>query len=195
MYNDIQSNLNSSNTDDSFTMDNSNSFFESLQNSSEISRNQIFRDFFLILPRNCMLCVLIRIASSRRFLWVDTIYNCGINDRKISPNHRHLHPDLAPWLTLSGSNYPCLEQFSMVSKMFEPLKFDCDKTYDNTCVTGKDSDQPVHPPSMARVLVYPSLDSPGAVEGTCDQRRLIRLRDLSLHLSHKSDCRFCRALA
>ena len=24
-----------------------------------------------------------------------------------------------------GSNYPCLEQFSMVPKMFEPLKFDC----------------------------------------------------------------------
>ena len=40
-------------------------------------------------------------------------------------NYRYLLPDLAPWLTLSGSNYPCLEQFSMVPKMFEPLKFDC----------------------------------------------------------------------
>ena len=30
-----------------------------------------------------------------------------------------------PWYTLSGSNYPCLEQISMVSKMFEPLRFDC----------------------------------------------------------------------
>ena len=28
-------------------------------------------------------------------------------------------------LTLSGSDYPCLEQISMVPKMFEPLKFDC----------------------------------------------------------------------
>ena len=28
-------------------------------------------------------------------------------------------------INLSGSNYPCLEQFSMVPKMFEPLKFDC----------------------------------------------------------------------
>ena len=36
----------------------------------------------------------------------------------------------------------------------------------------KDSDQTVHPPGMARVLVYSSLDSPEAVEGTCDQRRL-----------------------
>ena len=37
-------------------------------------------------------------------------------------NHRHLLPDQAPWLTFSGSNYPCLEQISMVPKMFEPLK-------------------------------------------------------------------------
>ena len=40
-------------------------------------------------------------------------------------NYRHLLPGLASWLTLSGSNYPCLEQISMVPKMFEPLKFDC----------------------------------------------------------------------
>ena len=37
----------------------------------------------------------------------------------------HLPSDLALWLTLSGSNYPCLEQISMVSKTFKPLKFDC----------------------------------------------------------------------
>ena len=37
---------------------------------------------------------------------------------------------------------------------------------------GKDSNKPLHPPSMARVLVYPSLDSPESVEGTCNQRRL-----------------------
>ena len=34
--------------------------------------------------------------------------------------------------------------------------------------TSKDSDQP----SMARVFIHPSLDSPEAVEGTCNQRRL-----------------------
>ena len=61
-----------------------------------------------------MLCVLIRIAS----------YNYCEGNKK-SLNYRYLLPDLAPWLTLSGSNYPCLEQFSMVPKMFEPLKFDC----------------------------------------------------------------------
>ena len=44
-----------------------------------------------------------------------------------------------------------------------------DKTYNKTCVISKDSDLPVHPPSMARSLVYPSLDNLEAVEGTCNQ--------------------------
>ena len=52
---------------------------------------------------------------------------------------------------------------------FEPAH---DKIYSKTCLTSKDSDQHVHPTSMARVLVHPSLDSPGAIEGTCGQRRL-----------------------
>ena len=34
-----------------------------------------------------------------------------------------------------------------------------DKTYNKTCVISKYSDQPVHLPSMASVLVYPTLDS------------------------------------
>ena len=46
------------------------------------------------------------------------------------------------------------------------------KTYNKTCVTSKDSDQPVRPPSIAKVLVHLSLASPEAVEGTCDQQRL-----------------------
>ena len=41
--------------------------------------------------------------------------------------------------------------------------------YNKTCVTSKDSDQPVHPPSMAWILVCPFLDSAEAVEGTCDK--------------------------
>ena len=68
------------------------------------------------------------------------------------------------------------------------------KIYNKTFVTRKDSDQPVHPPNMARVLVYPSLDSLKAVKSTV--KILIRLRgqfDLSLRWSHKSYCRFCRA--
>ena len=30
----------------------------------------------------------------------------------------------APWLTLSGSNYPYIERIPVVPKMFESLKFD-----------------------------------------------------------------------
>ena len=63
----IQYNLNGWNTDGSFTVDDSNSFFQSIQNSSNSSRKQIFRDFFLILSWNYMLSVLIRIVSSRQF--------------------------------------------------------------------------------------------------------------------------------
>ena len=44
---------------------------------------------------------------------------------KTSLNYQHLLPDLAQLLTLSGSNYPYPEQVSVVPKMFEPLKFDC----------------------------------------------------------------------
>ena len=47
-----------------------------------------------------------------------------------------------------------------------------DKSYNKTCVISKDSDKPIDPPSMARVLVYSSLDSLEAVEGTCDQQNL-----------------------
>ena len=46
-----------------------------------------------------------------------------------------------------------------------------------TSVTSKDSSQPVHLPSMTMFLVYPSLDSPEAVDGICDQQKtLISLR-------------------
>ena len=43
----------------------------------------------------------------------------------ISINYRHLLPDLALWLNLIGSNYPSLQQISVVPKMFKPLKFNC----------------------------------------------------------------------
>ena len=55
------------------------------------------------------------------------------------------------------------------SFLYEPANY---TTYDKTCMTIKDSDQPVHRPCMARFLVHPSLDRSEAVEGTCDQRRL-----------------------
>ena len=40
-------------------------------------------------------------------------------------NYPRLPPDLAVGLTLSGSNFPFLEQFSMVLKMFEILRSNC----------------------------------------------------------------------
>ena len=43
-----------------------------------------------------------------------------------------------------------------------------DKNCNKTCWTSKDSNQSV----LAKSLVYPSLDNPEAVQGTCDQRRL-----------------------
>ena len=49
---------------------------------------------------------------------------------------------------------------------YEPVH---DKSYNETSEV---SDQPVDPSSMARVLIYPSLDSPEAVKLTCAQRRL-----------------------
>ena len=63
-----------------------------------------------------------------------------------------------------------------------------------------DSDQPVHPPSIARVLAYPSLASLEAAEVTCNQQRLWSdcanaQTDLNLHWLHKLYCKFCCALA
>ena len=79
-----------------------------------------------------MLCVLIRIASSRRFQWVYSTYHYFIEDGKDIP--RLFSFVFWPWLTRSGSNYPCLEQISMVRKMFEPLKVDC--IWQNGMVSG-----------------------------------------------------------
>ena len=115
--------------------------FASLRNSSESSTKQIFRDTLgnfscFITNMYVVCCVIISFTSSRRFLWVHSTYHYFVEDQKDPPslppsppppplNYSHLHPDLALWLTLSGSNFPCLEQISMLSKMFEPLKFDC----------------------------------------------------------------------
>ena len=68
--NHIQSNFNSSNTDGSFTTANSNTVlspYEILTIAQENKYLGFFVLFFLFLSINCMLSVLIRIASSRRF--------------------------------------------------------------------------------------------------------------------------------
>ena len=64
---DIQYNLNGSNPDGSFTVDDSNSFFSSYKILQIAQENKYLGIFFLILSWNCMMCVLIRIASSRWF--------------------------------------------------------------------------------------------------------------------------------
>ena len=63
----IQSNPDGSNTDGSFTMANSNSFFSPYEILPIAQENKYLRIFYFILSWNCMLCELIRIASSRRF--------------------------------------------------------------------------------------------------------------------------------
>ena len=45
-----------------------------------------------------------------------------IEGRKDTHELFHLSSDLALWLNLSGSNYPCLEHISMVPNLFEPLE-------------------------------------------------------------------------
>ena len=70
-----------------------------------------------------MLCVLIRIAPSRCDSNEQTQRIIFIEDRNDNPKI-HLPPYLALWWTFNSSNYPCLEQISMDSKTFEPLKFD-----------------------------------------------------------------------
>ena len=78
----------------------------------------------------------------------------------------------------------------MFSKWYELAH---DKTFITSCVTNTDSDQPVHPLGTTKALVYPSLDSLDAVEGTCDQPSLWSdcadaQADLSIRWSHKSYC-------
>ena len=60
--------------------------------------------------------------------------------------------------------------------IYEPAH---DKTYNKTCVTNEDSDQPVHLPSMARVLVYPTLVSLKAHAISEDSELTARMRRLT----------------
>ena len=110
----VQSNLDSANTDGSFTLANSKSFYEFQRNSSNSSRKQIFKDIFSFY-HEIVWCVYSLESHHRGDSNEYTQHT--ISEEKIentSLNYRHLLPDMAPWLTLSGSNYPCLEQISIV---------------------------------------------------------------------------------
>ena len=64
----LQYNLSGSNPDGSFTVDDSDSFFSLFKILPIAQENKYLMVFFsYFLSWNCMLCVLIRIASPRRF--------------------------------------------------------------------------------------------------------------------------------
>ena len=101
MFGKLQSNLNtcSSITDGSFTIAFRTLFWFPAKFSLYIGF------FSVILSCNCMLCVLIRIASSRRFKWVYSTYNYCVERRK------DMHK-LSPFVSWPGVmiNFQWLEQ-------------------------------------------------------------------------------------
>ena len=99
--------------------------FESLRIFSDSSRKQILREIFIFYYEIVFFVYSLESphrGDSNKYMQHTIIL---LKIENISINYRHLHPYLAPWLNLSGSNCPSLEQISMVQKMFEPLKFDC----------------------------------------------------------------------
>ena len=81
--------------------------------------------------------------------------------KKKSLNYCYLLSDLAPWLTLSGLNYPRLGtnfhgpkgvraiEVRLYIKKNEPAH---DKTYKMTCAPSEASDKPGHPPNL--IIVF-----------------------------------------
>ena len=75
-----------------------------------------------------------------------------------------------------------------------------DNTYNKTCATSEDSDQPAHPRSLISVFAdrmyllqppgYPKRDERESLPYWVDVQA-----DLSICWSHRSYCSFCRALA
>ena len=109
---DLQYNLNGLNPDGLFTVDDSNSFFSPYKILPIAQENKyigiLFSYFIMELyvvctHKNCLIEAILMSTLNIQLL-------CR-KSRKNSLNHRYLLPDLAPWLTLSGLNYPCLEQF------------------------------------------------------------------------------------
>ena len=123
-YLNVQSNLDSSSTDGSFTMANSNSFLSPYVNSSDSWRKQIFREIFSFY--HDIVCCLYSLESLIEAILMNT-FNIQLLCIK-SKRCPKLSP-FASWsdamINLQGSNYQYLEQISMIPKMFEPLKFDC----------------------------------------------------------------------
>ena len=90
--------------------------------SSTMSSQFIIKWVFSFNIENGILCLLIRIASMRRFQREYTTYRHVKENRQYFPIMPLV---LALCLTLLSSNYPCLEHIFMVPKVFEPLRFHC----------------------------------------------------------------------
>ena len=109
-------------TDGSFTMANSNSFLIPFK-IFMIAQEKIFKEISLFCDEIVCCVYLLELphqCSSNEY----TQHNIIVKRwKKKFQSYCHLLPDLASWLTLSGSNYPYLEQISMVPNMFEPLRF------------------------------------------------------------------------
>ena len=71
---------------------------------------------------------------------------------------------------MKNNVYPCKLQFYYIKVGFKGVNIICFRdAYIKTFVTSKDSDQPLQPLNIARVLVHSSLNSLEAVESSCDQ--------------------------
>ena len=120
----IQYNLNGSNTDGLFTLDDSNSFFSHYKVLQIAQENKLLMIFFLF-NHEIVCCVypleLPQQGDSNEY----TTYNHCVENQKDFPELSLFASWTGAMITLSGSNYPCLKQISMVPKMFEPLRFDC----------------------------------------------------------------------
>ena len=91
-----------------------------LQIAQETKYWKIFRETFLFYHKDvCFVCSL---ESPRRGDSYEFIQHTIILQKLENKflNYSHLPLDLALWLTLRNSNYPCLNQSFMVPKMFEP---------------------------------------------------------------------------
>ena len=75
----------------------------------------IFFSFFILKMAYC-------VYSLDSPQWGNSNENTQHTFMKIKKNIPRMPPDLALWLTLISSNYPCFEHIFMVPKVFEPLK-------------------------------------------------------------------------
>ena len=102
----MQSNLDSSNTDASFTMANSNTFLSPYGIIPTARENKYLGKFSSFFFQEIVCCVYSLESNSNEYTQHTFIVQ---KVEKTSLNYHRLLPDLAPWLTLTGSNYQCLE--------------------------------------------------------------------------------------